>query len=119
MGKNLLPKATLFAVCLQLFLAGCMSTVKFGRIADTGALQTQLTQNVSTKGDVLKSLGPPRGYGMARLPSQFEPRTLWFYEYAETDGQNAHLKMLLVIFDGEKYSGHFWFSSVERVKLVQ
>jgi hypothetical protein len=97
-----------------------MGTVKIGSMPDTGALQAQLAQYISTKADVLKVLGPPRGYGMARLPPDFAPRVLWFYEYMEVDPQlNVALKMLVVIFDGEQYSGHFWFSSVEKVAVTR
>ncbi|MCG7853481.1 MAG: hypothetical protein MIO92_13260 [Methanosarcinaceae archaeon] len=126
MVKRLSPQFAITVVCLTLLFAGC-TTIKIGSVPDTMAL-TQLSQNVSTKADVLRVLGPPRGYGMvrlfnesepARLFNESEPRVLWFYEYLEADVQNAHMKMLLVIFDGEKFSGHFWFSSFEKVKVIQ
>ena len=126
MVKRLSPQFAITVVCLTLLFAGC-TTIKIGSVPDTMAL-TQLSQNVSTKADVLRVLGPPRGYGMvrlfnesepARLFKESEPRVLWFYEYLESHGQNIHLKMLLVIFDGEKFSGHFWFSSFEKVKVIQ
>jgi hypothetical protein len=92
-----------------------MGTVKIGSMPDTGALQAQLTLNVSTKADVLKVLSPPRGYGMARLPPDYAPRVLWFYEYMEVDPQlNVGLKTLVVIFDGEQYSGTFGFLQWKR-----
>ena len=128
MLKRLSPQFAITVVCLTLLFAGC-TTIKIGSLPDTMAL-TQLSQNVSTKADVLRVLGPPRGYGMvrlfnesepARLFNESEPRVLWFYEYMEIEAyeQNAHLKMLLVIFDGEKFSGHFWFSSFAKVKDIQ
>ena len=117
MVKRLSPQFAITVVCLTLLFAGC-TTIKIGSVPDTMAL-TQLSQNVSTKADVLSVLGPPRGYGMVRLFNESEPRVLWFYEYLEAHGQNIHLKMLLVIFDGEKFSGHFWFSSFEKVKVIQ
>ena len=107
---------TIFAL-LTLF-AGCMK-VKFGSMPNTMALQTQLTQHVSNKADVLRVLGPPRGYGMMRLPAMPNPNVLWFYEFTESDGNNVDLKILLVFFDGEKYNGHFWFSSFEKIEKIK
>jgi hypothetical protein len=94
-------------------------TVKYGNMPDTMALQTQLTQHVSNKADVLRVLGSPRGYGMARLPSLPRPGVIWFYEFLESDGNNVDLKMLIVFFDGEKYSGHLWFSSFEKIEVIK
>lgn len=105
-------------LCLFTLLMSCCA-VKFGRMPDTEALQLQLKQNVSTKADVLKVLGPPRGYGMARLPKLPNPRVIWFYEYLESDGKSVRLKMLLMFFDGEKYEDHLWFSSFEKIKKVK
>jgi hypothetical protein len=68
---------------------------------------------------VLRILGPPRGYGVARLPAMPNPNVLWFYEYLESDGKEADLKMLLVFFDGEMYSGHLWFSSFEKIEVIR
>ena len=86
---------------------------------DTNALKKQLKQNSSNKADVLKALGTPRGYGMARLSSMQDPSVLWFYEFIETDGKNIDLKMLLVFFEDDKYRGHLWFSSFEKVEVIR
>ncbi len=56
---------------------------------------------------------------MARLPMLPNPNVLWFYEFLESDGKNIDLKMLLVFFDGEKYSGHLWFSSFEKIGVIR
>ena len=103
---------------LLVLLTGCM-TVKFGSMPDTKALSTQLTQHVSSKADVLRVLGSPRGYGRVRLPTMPNPYVTWFYEFVETGGVNVDLKMLLVFFDGETYRGHLWFSSFEKVEVVK
>lgn len=113
-----MPKMSLIVLALLTLFAGCM-TVKYGSMPDTMALQTQLTQQVSSKADVLRVLGAPRGYGMARLPMLPNPNVLWFYEFLESDGKNIDLKMLLVFFDGEKYSGHLWFSSFEKIGVIR
>ena len=109
---------SLIIFALLTLFAGCM-TVKYGSMPNTMALQTQLTQHVSNKADVLRILGPPRGYGMARLPSLPNPNVLWFYEFIESDGNNVDLKMLLVFFEGEKYSGHLWFSSFDKIEVIR
>jgi len=106
---------TVVAIILS---AGCM-TVKFGNMPDTSALSTQLTQHVSNKPDVLRVLGSPRGYGMVSLPTMPHPYVTWFYEFMEADGVNVDLKMLLVFFDGEKYTGHLWFSSFEKMEVIK
>lgn len=107
----------IITVIITLF-TGCM-TVKFGNMPDTKALSTQLTQHVSNKADVLRVLGSPRGYGMVSLPMMPHPYVTWFYEFTESDGIRVDLKMLLVFFDGEKYSGHLWFSSFEKVEVIK
>ena len=55
----------------------------------------------------------------ARLPAMPNPNVIWFYEYLESDGKEADLKMLLVYFDGELYSGHLWFSSFEKLEVIK
>ena len=111
-------KIGLITIATLTLFAGCMK-IKFGSMPDTAALQSQLTQHVSNKADVLEVLGAPRGYGMVNLSEAPNPHVVWFYEYMESDGKDADLKMLLVYFDGEKYSGHFWFSSVEKFEYVK
>lgn len=98
-------------------LAGC--SVKFGRIPPVDKLHTSLRPMVDSKSDVLKALGVPRGYGMARMPSLPDsPYSIWFYEYVAGEARTGKitLKMLLVFFDREKYVGYLWFSSLEKVK---
>lgn len=112
-----MAKMRLALLATVILMVGC--TVKIGSMPDTLALQSQLRQHVSTKGDVLRVLGPPRGYGMGRLPDFPDPRVTWFYEYVESDGTNIELKMLLVFFDGERYSGHLWFSSLEKLEVIR
>jgi hypothetical protein len=96
-----------------------MTTIKYGSMPDTNALKAQLKQNTSNKADVLKALGAPRGYGMARLSSVHDPSVIWFYEFTETDGRDIKLKMLLVFFEGDKYGGHLWFSSLTKAEKFQ
>jgi len=114
-----MPKMSLIIIALLTLFAGCMTPVRYGSMPDTMALQTQITQHVSNKAEVLRVLGPPRGYGMVHLHMMPNPHAIWFYEFMESDGNNIDLKMLLVFFDGEKYSGHLWFSSFEKIEVIR
>ena len=75
----------------------------------------ELTIGESRQGDVLLALGQPRGKGAARVSSEVDPRTIWFYEYIESDGRAVRVKILLVFFNADVYDGHLWFSSVGEV----
>ncbi len=106
--------AVVTALCL-LFLSGGCATVSFGEMPDTSVFDSRLQKGVSTKADVLAAIGAPRGYGKVRLGGVSGTRVIWFYEYVQSDLVNVDLKMLLVLFDGDKYDGHLWFSSFEKV----
>jgi hypothetical protein len=103
-------------LALILSLAGCGASMKFGRMPDTNSL-TSLKQQVSTKGDVLNTLGPPRGYGGMRPYPYAGHYDIWLYEFSEADAitKKIKFKMLLVFFDKDKYDGYMWFSSVEKL----
>jgi len=111
-------KESIIIFVLIACFTGCMK-VTLGNMPNTVALQTQLKQHVSNKADVLEFLGPPRGYGMVRILMMPNPNVLWFYEYLESDGKDVDFKMLLVFFDGEKYIGHLWFSSFEKIEVIK
>lgn len=113
-----MTRMSLIIIAMLILFTGCLK-VKYGKMPDTNALQTHLTLYASTKADVLRVLGPPRGYGMTRLPVMPSPNVIWFYEYLETDGKVADLKMLLVYFEGEMYSGHLWFSSFTKPEVIK
>lgn len=106
----------LLFLCLILtsLLIGCVR-IKCGRMPDIDALASALQPQVSTKEDVLKLLGPPRGYGMGRRSKISGPGVIWYYESIEStstmwlSGSTQNLKMLLVFFDREKYDGYMWF----------
>jgi hypothetical protein len=95
---------------LALFPVGCATTIKYGSPPKVNVLST-LTPGISTKSDVLAAFGKPRGYGEGHYSAETSPRTIWFYDYMETDGARTDLKFLLVFFDTDRYDGHLWFSS--------
>jgi len=99
-------------------LAGCAPTIKFGSPPRTDRLKTLRVGDTSTA-DVLLALGEPRGHGRARFSIDLAPRTIWFYEYSQTDGRQIALKMLLVFFKQERYDGHLWFSSAALLDAIE
>lgn len=114
--------AALTTLALGGFLGGCATMVEYGTLPPTDKLK-QLTPGVSTGNDVIRALGEPRGKGMvhlavptgrdvAHLSALSGKRTLWLYEYTRAEGNQMHLKILLVFMDGDVYDGHLWFSSV-------
>src|SRR5262245_8446514 len=104
----------LTAVSLFLLSAiGC--SVTYGEMPKVERLE-ELKRQISTKEDVLKVLGAPRGYGMADLGTLPGARPIWFYEYAHGGGSQIELTILLVFFEGEKYDGYLWFSASQEVK---
>jgi hypothetical protein len=122
MTANALINKMSCLICI-LFLSGllsaCMSRIKYGVSPQVEKLDS-LTVGVSSKPDVLMTLGKPRGYGASRFSNSALTKhgitnyyEIWFYEYAESDGSNVQLKFLLVFMDRDRYSGHFWFSSSE------
>lgn len=94
---------------LCLFLYSC--SYRFGhppRVKDLSSLKPGL----STAGDILLTLGEPRGRGLARLSADMtEPRDIWFYEYIETDSSDINMQILLVFLLDGVYDGHLWFDS--------
>jgi hypothetical protein len=95
----------------------CSINVKSGALPPTEQLQN-LTLGVSSAPDVIRILGVPKGRGMGQLSLGMKPRSIWSYEYAERQGRQIYLKMLLVFFEEDRYDGHLWFagSSVYNVK---
>ena len=90
-------------------LQGCAGRMEMGAPPALHRLD-QLKPHVSTKNDVLLTLGEPRGYGAARLDPSFTPQRVWLYEHNVTEGKNIQLTMLLVFFSGDTYDGYMWFA---------
>ena len=122
--------------CLFLFLlagttSGCSlsPTFRYGRIpmvtlpsiADSGATYGRmpeiesslvaLERGVSDKGDALRVLGVPKGYGMARLTATSPQQIVWQYEFLEIREKKFAVRELMLFFAGDKYDGYFWLSS--------
>jgi len=106
-------RKALLVLVLVVLSAAC-ATLHYGRMPETRLLVQDLTPQVSTKADVLRVLGSPRGYGKARLAEVSGPRTIWYYEETDASAAKIKLGMLLVFFDGELFDGYMWFSSLEK-----
>jgi len=107
-------------ICTAFVFVGC--SVKYGQIPAIDKLESSLTPLENTKADVLQVLGPPNGYGRARLPGRdHKAQTLWFYDYIKSDAINEQIEivMLLIFFDEEKYVNHLWFSSHDKIKKIK
>lgn len=109
------------AIFMVLFLAaGCMPKIEYGEAPNVGKLR-DLQVGVSTKANVRDTLGVPRGDGKLRMANKElveagraeEVREIWYYELTRLDGLTAHIKILLVFFNGDTYDGHLSFAASE------
>ena len=101
-------RAALLAAAIG--LSGCATSIEYGRDVETRALDGFVVGK-TTRDDVMRALGTPRGRGEAYIPSYDARRDMLFYEFVESDMQSVDLKFLLILLDGDRYDGHFWFSS--------
>lgn len=101
-----------------LCVVGCRSTVRNGSPPKVERLQA-LNPGVSTKADILLSLGEPRGRGAIRASPVVNPMPIWFYEYTEAGSDRSDERFLLVFFRRQRYQGHLWFSSTNRFEKIQ
>lgn len=89
--KSGLICSVFLSACLAVAgLQGCASRFEMGSPPRVERL-AQLTPRISTKNDVLLTLGEPRGYGAARLDPTFNPQRIWLYEHTVTEGNDVRL----------------------------
>jgi hypothetical protein len=96
---------------------GC-ATMEFGARPRVDRLDG-LTRGVSTQADVLLALGEPRGSGDAVIEPGSSPEEIWLYEFVSMEGREISLHILLMFFDEERYDGHLWFRSEERLRRAK
>jgi hypothetical protein len=87
----------------------------YGRMPEIESKLAALRKGGSDKGDALRLLGAPKGYGMARLTAASPQQVVWQYEFLETRDKRFAVKELVLFFSGEKYDGYFWFSSQQEI----
>ncbi len=102
-------------------VAGCATTVTTGAFTQVSRIESQLRRGVSTKMDVQRVLGTPKGTGSALLPTDPRPREVWHYsDIAVTDARgegpgvlraNVRQQVLLVTFEKGVFDGYMWFSN--------
>lgn len=109
-------------------VAACAPTkVTTGAFTQVGRLENELQRGVSTKMDVRRVLGAPKGSGSAVLPTNPKPREVWFYDDIEVTGMkgegggvirvNVRQQILLVFFEREIFDGFMWFSNAGVAKV--
>jgi len=119
----------LFLISLVYFIpAGyAQEVMKFttGAFVNVNRLDTDLQRGVSTKMDVRRVLGPPKGMGGAIIPAYRMQREFWYYEDIEmkdikkVEGVyklNMRQQVLFVVFDKGVYDGYMWFTNVSEDK---
>jgi hypothetical protein len=99
---------------LSLIFVGCI-TLQIGALPKVERLGS-LKVGTSQQSDVLMTLGEPRGKGMMRFAQDMPLRSIWFYEYIESDGKSTKLRFLLVYFNEDTYDGYLWFFAGQELK---
>ena len=100
--------ATLMVACV-----GCTAIpIISGTHPPTDRLESSLVVGKSGFGQVLEVLGPPDGWGRARLPMYDGVRSLWNYQFQTGTPDDLKFALVLVIFDEDGiYDGYIWFST--------
>lgn len=96
-------------------LQGCGTRLEMGSPPRVDRL-AQLKPHVSTKQDVLLTLGEPHGVGREFLPFLDHPRTVWSYYFEESQaslsGVGEYRRIFVWVFlDDERYDGYLWVSN--------
>lgn len=106
-----------------LHVIGC-ADVHFctGTRPDLSALEDVLKIGQSSEADVLAAMGAPSGKGKEMFPIgqkwgtannyHQKQRTMWSYYFEEANLKDDRRIFLFVFFDGDRYDGYMWFSSM-------
>jgi hypothetical protein len=108
-----------------IFASGCVSTVKTSEaFPEIDRIENELQRGLTRKPEVERVLGRPTGIGGALLPTNQDPREVWFYQDVkvtgyqalgkESIGLNVRQQILLIFFDSEVYDGHMWYTNTGR-----
>ncbi len=114
--------AVWMALVVGLLITACTeSRYEVGNLIDIEALEGKLRLGESSAAEVKAALGEPSGNGVVFLPIDARPRNMWSYYYEKGlikagSGGNLDAEMrrtfLFVYFDGDRYDGYMWFSSL-------
>jgi hypothetical protein len=103
----------------------CATKVTTGAFTQVGRLDAELRRGTSSKMDVQRVLGTPKGSGNAILPTDPRPREVWFYDDIELVNAeqvagviraNFRQQILFVFFDRGVYDGYMWWSNAGEAK---
>ncbi len=114
--------AVWLALAVGLLITACTeSRYEAGNPIDIEALEGKLRPGESSAAEVKAALGEPSGNGVVLLPIDARPRKMWSYYYEKglvTAGSGGNIDadmrrtFLFVYFDGDRYDGYMWFSSL-------
>jgi hypothetical protein len=84
---------TLALLLAGVLVAGCAGKATTSAFTQTSQITGELKRGVSTRMDVRKVLGTPKGSGHAvfPFPPDWRPREVWYYEDLEVTDQLATL----------------------------
>jgi hypothetical protein len=112
----------LVLAALTALTASCSQSVTTGPFTQTNRIESELRRGVSTKMEVQRVLGTPKGTGGAVLPLDSRPREIWYYQDTavtklRAEGQGVlrgevRLQFLLIFFRDSLFDGFMWSSSV-------
>lgn len=107
-------------------LAGCVEGATTGAFVPVDRIEPELRRGVSTRADVQRLLGAPKGQGGMVFPEDRRELEVWYYEDIEVTQSrkvaegviHADLRqqILLVTFDGDVFDGFIWFSTAGQVR---
>jgi outer membrane protein assembly factor BamE (lipoprotein component of BamABCDE complex) len=113
------------AILVGSLVAGCAAQATTGAFTQTSRIESELKQGISTKMDVQRVLGTPKGSGSAVFPIDPRPREVWYYQDIEmTDATseagifrvNVRQQILLVFFEKGVFDGFTWWSNAGEAK---
>ena len=116
----------LTVLCCAGALAGCATDVTTGQFVSVDRIEPELHRGVSTRADVERVLGAPKGRGAMKFPEDRRELEVWYYEdIAVTNSQRVakgvirgelRQQILLVTFDKDLFEGFVWFSTQGEVR---
>lgn len=125
-GKVRVGLRRLTALACAGALAGCATGATTGVFAPVDRIEQELRRGVSTKTDVQRALGTPKGYGSMVFPQDRRALEIWYYEdIAMTEVRAAgegliraevRHQVLLVTFDKSMFDGFIWFTNAGQVR---
>jgi outer membrane protein assembly factor BamE (lipoprotein component of BamABCDE complex) len=107
-------------------LAGCATGATTGAFVPADRIEKELHRGVSTKTDVQRVLGTPKGYGAMAFPQDRRKLEVWYYEDIEVTNvrrageglirADVRQQILLVTFDKSTLDGFIWFTNAGQTR---